>query len=103
MNKSLRVGAAFLISKVGNEGKTNLRERFQEVPLLLEIPSEVRQLSNVVLKLDNLFPLLALEALDNIRHLALQRILDLDGYVVGLGMEVMVLVDPNKELDEELS
>ena len=54
----------------------------------------MRQLSHVILKLDNLFPLIALETLYDLSHLAFQRVLDLDRDVEAFRMKVVVLVNP---------
>ena len=54
----------------------------------------MRQLSNVIFKLDNLFPLVAFETLYNLSHLAFQRVLDLDRDVEAFRMKVEVLVNP---------
>ena len=72
----------------------DIRERFKEVPLLLEIPGKISELADIVFQLDNFLPLLALKALDDIGHLTLQRVFDLYRYVEAFRVEVEVLVNP---------
>jgi hypothetical protein len=80
VDEGLRVGAA----GQRDVRHVNLRKRFEEIALLLQVSGKVREFADLVLQFGNLLALIALKVLNNGGHLALHRIFNLDGDVEAL-------------------
>jgi hypothetical protein len=72
-----------------------IRERFQEVPLLLKLPCEIGQFRNFLFHLYNLTPLHPLERADDLRHFRLLWILHFDWDIKTFRMEIIILIHSN--------